>query len=257
MARLAGSRNATRERLAPGIRALLVLVGAIIFIDTAFYAALAPILADLEREFDLGKTGSGVLAGMFPAGTVAGAIPAGWLTARLGPRRVLIGGLTVMATAGTAFALGSSAATLDVARFVQGLGGACTWTASLAWVVRAAPPERRSELIGLTIGIGIFGAQFGPVVGTIADAVGREATFLTAAIVALPLAIWARIARMPAPREISAGAPVWVLRRDPAYRVALLLTFVPSLAFGVIEVLAPLRLDALGATALEIGRAHV
>ena len=41
---------------------------------------------------------------------------------------------------------------------------------------RGVPRERRGEAIGLAIGAGIFGAQFGPVVGSIADWAGRGPT---------------------------------------------------------------------------------
>ena len=46
--------------LPPGMRPLLTLVGAVVFIDTALYAALAPILADLRDEFGLGKAGAAI-----------------------------------------------------------------------------------------------------------------------------------------------------------------------------------------------------
>ena len=57
------SGDGGREPLPAALRTLLILVGAVVFIDTALYAALAPILAGLRDEFGLGKAGAGVLAG--------------------------------------------------------------------------------------------------------------------------------------------------------------------------------------------------
>ena len=240
--------------LPPGMRALLTLVGAVVFIDTALYAALAPILADLRDEFGLGKAGAGVLAGAYPAGTVLGALPGGWLTARYGARIVITGALITMSVASAAFALAHGIVAIDAARFLQGLGGAATWTAGLAWVAQLAPSERRGELLGIAIGLAIFGAQFGPVIGTIADAAGREATFLAMAAVGLPLILVARAMAAP-PVAVATGRSPRRLAADRPFLAGVWLTVLASLAFGVIEVLVPLRLDALGASALAIGAA--
>ncbi len=236
------------------MRALLTLVGAVVFIDTALYAALAPILADLRDEFGLGKAGAGVLAGAYPIGTVLGALPGGWLTARYGARSVITGALITMSAASAAFALAQGIVAVDAARFLQGLGGAATWTAGLAWVAQAAPAERRGELLGIAIGLAIFGAQFGPVIGAVADGAGREATFLAMAAVGLPLVLVARAMAGPAATAATGTSPRRLVRDRP-FLAGVWLTVLASLAFGVIEVLVPLRLDALGASALAIGAA--
>lgn len=250
-----GAGAGGRGPLPAGMRGLLTLVGAVVFIDTALYAALAPILADLRDEFDLSKAGAGVLAGAYPVGTVVGALPGGWLTARYGARTVITGALIAMSTASAAFALADGIVAIDAARFMQGLGGAATWTAGLAWVAQAAPGARRGEMLGIAIGVAIFGAQFGPVIGTIADAAGREATFLAMAAIGLPLVLAARAISMPSAARVATGSSPRRLVRDRPFLAGVWLTVLPSLAFGVIEVLVPLRLDALGASALAIGAA--
>jgi MFS family permease len=233
-------------------RRLVALIGAIVLVDTLLYAALAPLLPALEEEFSLSKSGSGVLVGSYAAGTFLGALPGGFAAARYGPRAVVIAGLGLMTASGVAFALAQSAALLDLARFLQGIGGAATWTAGLAWLGAVAPRERRGEVLGYAIGAAIFGAQFGPVVGSIADAAGRGPTFSIVAALGIVLALVARTEPPPEAAAADAGRP-GLLVRDRAFMTAAWLTFLPSLAFGAIEVLVPLRLDDLGASALAIG----
>src|SRR3954462_14933699 len=113
-----------------------------------FYAAITPLLPRLADELDLGKNGAGVLTGAYAAGSLVGSLPAGWLVARTGVKVSAMVGLTGMAVSGLAFAFGTSAAVLDVARFLQGVAGACSWAAAMAWIAAEAPRERRGGGLG-------------------------------------------------------------------------------------------------------------
>ena len=114
------------------MRRLLLLASAVVFVDTAFYAAITPLLPHYVDELGISKSAAGVLAAAYPAGTFLGALPGGWLAARAGVRPTTVLGLSIMAVSSVAFAFGTSVVVLDAARFVQGVGGAMTWAGASA-----------------------------------------------------------------------------------------------------------------------------
>src|SRR5436305_14332188 len=111
-----------------GVRRLLLLVSAIMLVDTLFYAALTPLLPHYADTLGLSKTGAGVLTAAFGVGTLAGSIPAGMLAARTGPKPVALLALGLLAASCLAFGSGHSIALLDAARVCHGFGRAATAT---------------------------------------------------------------------------------------------------------------------------------
>jgi len=229
------------------MRRLVLLASAIVFVDTSFYAVVAPLLPSYVEQFDLSKTGAGVLAAANPLGTLLGAIPAGALAARFGPRRLVVLGLALMGVSSVVFGFAQHIVLLDAARFVQGIGGACSWAGALAWLLSEAPAERRGELLGTALGAAIAGALVGPALGGLAEATSPQLVFGSVPVVAGALAAWALTTPQAHVRDRQGLASVWAAVRRPEVLRAMWLVTLPALAFGAVNVVGSLRLDSLGA----------
>ena len=196
-----------------------------------FYAAVVPLLPTLTRELHLSKASAGVLTAGYAAGTLIGSIPGGMLAAEAGPRTTIYTGLFLMGFSSLAFGLLDNIVLLDAARFVQGVGGACTWSGSLAWLIGEIPAERRGSAIGGALAAGIGGALFGPVIGTLAHALGRAPVFSAVVLVAGALAVAVALLPAPSPQPPQPGPRRLLAElRRPGIAIGMWLVTLPAIA---------------------------
>jgi MFS family permease len=228
------------------MRRLVLLASACVFFDVAFFAAIAPLLPDYVDSLGLSKAEAGVLSAAYAAGTLVAALPAGLVASRVGPKRSVIAGLTTLGFASVVFGFGEQILLLDAARFVQGVAGALIWSGAMSWLIMAAPPEKRGSVVGAALGTAVAGALLGPALGAIAGSVGTEVVFSSVLVLTTLLSIAA--SRLP-----DAGVPerqslreIGVAIRSRRLVDATMFVAVPSVMFGAIEVLVPLRIDDLG-----------
>jgi MFS family permease len=228
------------------VRRLVIFASTMVFFDVAFYAAISPLLPDYVADFGLSKAQAGILAAAYAAGTLVASLPGGLVATWAGPRRTVIGGLLLLGSSSLVFGVADDIVLLDAARFAQGVSGALIWAGALTWLITTAPPERRGSVIGTALGTAVAGALVGPILGAVAGEIGTGAVF--GAVLAISLLLAAIATRLP-----EAGLP----ERQPLHEVrATILTrpvltatafvAIPSLMFGAVEVLVPLRVDELG-----------
>ena len=228
------------------MRRLLLLGSAVVFLDVAFYTAITPLLPQYVDDLDLSKGSAGVLSAAYAAGTLLASLPAGLMAARLGPRRTLVLGLLLLGMSSLAFGFGQHIVLLDAARFAQGAAGALAWAGALTWVIMAAPVERRGSVIADVLGVAIAGALLGPALGALAESIGTEPVFSSVLVLTVALSVAAL--RIPEPgrgdqqtlRELGEAIVSPPVLRGTWYVAA------PSVMFGVVAVLVPLRIDDLG-----------
>ncbi len=236
-----------------GLKRLLFLVSAVVFVDTMFFAALTPLLPHYAHVHHLGKAGAGVLQAAFAVGAFAGAIPSAMVTARLGVKATVVAGMLALAVTSTAFGFAETSWQLELGRFLQGIADSFAWTGALSWLVAAAAPSRRGQLIGSAFGVAIGGALFGPVLGGVASRLGTRATFSAVALLAVALAVWAARTAAARPEQPQSVRRLAGALRDRRMVVAAWLVALPALLFGTLSTLGPLRLSHLGFSSLAIG----
>lgn len=228
------------------MRRLLLLASAMIFFDVAFFAAIAPLLPKYVDDLGLSKAEAGVLSAAYAAGTLVGSLPAGYAASRVGPRKTVIYGLLLLGCTSLAFGFAKEIALLDGARFIQGIAGALIWSGALTWLITAAPEEQRGSIIGSALGTAIAGSLLGPALGAIAGSIGTRPVFGSVLLITIGLSIAAsRLPQPEAPEQQGLREVLRTLFSRPVLEATAFVT-VPSVMFGAVEVLVPLRIDALG-----------
>lgn len=235
------------------MRRLLILVSAIVLVETTFFSALSPLLPHYADEFGLSKAESGLLVAAYALGGFLGAIPGGLFATRVGVKPTVLMGLALLSSMSVIFGFAESVWVADAARLGQGFGASFAWGGGLAWLIAAAPRHRRGELIGIAMGAAVGGALLGPVLGGAAVLVGPGPAFTAVAAVAVALGAWAGVTPAFRPGERQPLSALFQAVREPRVAGGIWFLALPSLLFGVLGVLGPLRLDELGFSEIGIG----
>jgi EmrB/QacA subfamily drug resistance transporter len=191
-----------------GTLAVAALATAILMLDIAVVNTALGHIAD-----DLGAGLSG-LQWVVDAYTLALAsvvLTAGSIADRLGRKRVFVFGVVVFTIASAACAAAGSIVALDVARAIQGLGGAVMFATSLALLADAFP-EREERAKALAVYGATIGASFviGPLAGgALTTTFGWQAVFFVnvplGLLTLLGTARWVRESRDPDARGLDWG----------------------------------------------------
>ncbi len=229
-----------------------MLVSAVVLVDTVFFTALTPLLPHYVHTLGLSKAQAGILVASYPIGTLIGAVPGGVLASRLGVRPAVLIGLGAMSVASLVFGYAHSIAVLDSARFVQGVAGACTWAGGLGWLAAATPADRRGAALGTAFSAAVGGALLGPVIGAVASHVGTGPAFAAATVAGGALMVACLLVPKPPAGTRQTLRSALPAIAEPAIAVGMWLTLLAGLAFGVVDVLVPLRLNHLGSGAFVI-----
>src|SRR3954463_12474174 len=144
------------------VLALAAVASFMVALDTLVVStALTTIRADLEASVEQ-------LEWTVNAYNLSFAVllmPASALGDRFGRRLIFTGGIALFSLASAACALAPDAATLIVARTIQGIGAAAVMPLALTLVSAAFPPEKRGSAMGALNGLTGLAVASGPVIG--------------------------------------------------------------------------------------------
>jgi MFS family permease len=233
-------------------RRLVLTMCALLLFDTAFYAAVTPLVPYYVHHLSISPGSVGLLVAGYPIGTFVFAIPGGWVSSRAGARTAVLAGVSVTGVSTVVFGWSHLVVVLVLARVLEGAGGAFSWAGALSWLNTETPVEQRAETIGTAFGAAAAGALAGPMLGGLADVVGIGPAFSAAGAAALVLAVV--LLRLAPPRREGRTRThqVRAAARHRQFRGGLVLITLAGASFGVIDVLAPLRLARLHTSVLEI-----
>jgi multidrug resistance protein len=175
--------RALRNRIAASPDAILVLVVLVIFMDMMIYGLLIPVFPQYAPRIGVDEQVIGVVFGIYAAMLLIFSIPMGLLSDRVGRRPLIVVGMLLLALATALFGFSTTFTHLVVARTVQGVSAAATWSAGLALLADTCDPARLGEKMGIALSAVGVGTILGPVAGGLLfEYAGYMATFLVPAV---------------------------------------------------------------------------
>lgn len=234
-------------------RDIKVMLAAAFLIALGF-GLVAPVLPQFATTFGVGNTEASVIVAIFAFMRLVFAPAGGALIGRLGERPVYVTGLLIVAASTAACAFAQDYWQLLLFRGLGGAGSVMFTVASMALVVRLAPPESRGRVSGAYASAFLIGNVCGPIVGGLLAGFGLRVPFLAyaAALVVAAVVVQTQLShqrRGSGPRQERADMPLAEALAAGTYRTALVSSFVNGWAtFGVRMATVPLfAVAALGA----------
>lgn len=217
--------------------------------------ALSPVLADVAAELGTGPVEVARASAAYGAATALAALGLGGLIDRVGARRVLVGGLLVLALAMVGSAVATHWAALAAAQALAGAAAGAALPAIYALAAALAPPGRSAEVMGKVItGWSVSMVAGVPLAALIASVASWRASFAALGLL-LVVAAW-RLARgaLPATPPAASRVGLRVAASSPGVRPMLLVCLLFMTAFyGVYAYLGDHARRELGLSTAEAG----
>jgi multidrug resistance protein len=239
---------------------IFLLVSAAIFTDMMVYSLVIPVLPSYATSLGADELTIGVIFGAFSLALLVFSIPLGIISDRTGRRTLMVAGMLSLAAATIVFALSGNVYVLILARLIQGISGAATWSAGLALLADTYGPEERGGKLGLAMSVMSVGMLLGPVAGgLIYDNLGYTATFVIPAIIASVIGVLFMTGKTPHPHIEKSDGTGYLkpIKKAPAvFFTCAAIIVIGAATFGVAEPYMPVYLyNTFAATPTAIGLA--
>jgi MFS transporter, DHA1 family, solute carrier family 18 (vesicular amine transporter), member 1/2 len=164
----------------------LLVIALAVFIDMLLYSLVVPIVPLYVSEFGASQSTIGLLISCYAVSFIIATPILGVISDKFGRRRPMLWGMVVLIISTLMFAFANSILLLIIARLMQGIAAAATWTAGLALITDLYPAKKRGKALGTVITFMSVGTLLGaPVGGLLYEWGGYKLPFLIAASIAL------------------------------------------------------------------------
>lgn len=229
-----------------------MLVCLVIFVDSLGYGVVVPVLPLYAENLGISDFHLGLLFAAYAIALLVGAIPFGMLSDRYGRKPFLMFGMFAMAGAFVFYAVANTYDMLILARILDGLTAAATWSAGLALIGERFDEKTLGEKYGYVLTAMAVGSIAGPVAGgVLSDTMGYESPFLFIAGLCLAggvASLFLKERRLFRPKPDVRGRSAVVAMLAPIVRnrlimLACLVMMITTVGFGLFEPMLPLRLS--------------
>ena len=140
----------------------LVLAASSIHLGFGLFSPYLPLYAQLLGAISVQI---GFLTSAFMATRCVMATPFGYLSDRIGRKRMIVAGLFAYSVISASYGLATHWTHLTLIRAFQGIASASVWPVILAFIADLIPPEDRAFAMGLYNSVGMGAWVIGPAVG--------------------------------------------------------------------------------------------
>lgn len=220
----------------------------VIFFDMLLYSVIIPLSPYYEESFKISPTLIGVLFSSYSVTLLLFTPYFGNLTDRIGRKKPLIVGLAGMIVATILFSHPINFATLVIARGLQGMASAATFTAALALIADLFTKNERAVMMGFAMTSMSAGMLLGaPVGGFLVEFAGYEAPFYIISILMAVMVIFGIISMQDKklPGDVQDSKKLSRLLKKPEIIWILVLLVVSEGAMTMLEPILPIYLSAV------------
>lgn len=179
---------------------MLILCGALA-LHNALRIGPVPLVEELRGRYGVDYAGVGNVIGAYTLSYAFAQLLAGFLTDRVGPKRLMLLGLGLAAVGSALFAVTHGYAVAVVARLLAGTAGGFLYTPTIAYTFAAFDPSLRGRAMGFAeTGVGAGQILAISLLPLLFSAVGLTLAFLTLPVAAGALALAVALA-LPAVGE--------------------------------------------------------
>jgi predicted MFS family arabinose efflux permease len=238
-------------------RSTVLLLFAALFVAELGWAGVAPLLPTYQDIYGLTAVATSMILTVASLGLLLVCLPAGALSSRIAVRTLTLWGIASLTVGNLLVGLAGPFPVLLFGRLLTGAGLGTMWVTGTAWLHVSAGASSARALAFTTTVAGAGGLAGPSIIGWLGERFGAGTAFVILAALNGLMLILLTAVPSPEGREVEPSPPLREMlraaRADHLMLTSLVLTLAVSVMWMSTDLLIPLRLDALGFGAAQIG----